>query len=272
MLHKLIYSNWLIAFSAAALTLGFCEILHFEHRFLSALLIGFGTLFMYNFQRILAFPALKAFPSERLEWMMIHKTGVSLTAALALSLAAVLSFLAIFHVSALLLLLVALLLGVFYSGKVPGLHLPLREIPYIKIHVITLVWLMCCGYFPWLNSNTGDSHSFWFITIHYAYLIAITIPFDIRDIRNDYGTQKTIPQVIGVRNSVVLGQVLLLVFAGLAIYLDLSLIYRPLFSAAVLYQLLLLQICKPGSPDWLFSGMIDGGIILLGLSYCSWPL
>ena len=271
MLHKLIYSNWLIALSAAALTLGFCEILALQHRFLNAALIGFGTLFMYNFQRILAFPALKPLPSERLQWMMIHKLGVSLTAALALSFAAVLSFLAIFEWSALILLVAALVLGVFYSGKIPGLRMPLREIPYIKIHVIAFVWLMCCGYFPWLNSATGDSHAFAFVSIHYAYLIAITIPFDIRDMQNDYGTQRTIPQVLGARKSVLLGQVLLLLFAFLAVWLDPVLIYRPLFSIAVLYQLLLLQICRPGSPDWLFSGMIDGGIILLGISYCSWP-
>lgn len=266
-IHPFIYGNWLISISAGILTAGVSRFYHSEHSLINALLIGFGTLFMYNFQRIVSPAPIKPHPTERYEWSVIHKPTIIVTAFVSLVTVAILSFLGILTQMSLITLMFAVILGYFYAAKVPGIEKPLREIPYLKIHLVVFVWLLCCFFFPILNKGHESSTLLPFIGLNYLYLLAVTIPFDIRDTQNDFETQKTIPQVIGAKNAKNLSIALILLFFIGSVFLHPELKSNVWFYVAVTYQIVFISRIQKSSPDYLFSGFIDGGILLLGIAY-----
>lgn len=266
-LSGLLYGNWLIAFAAGILTGGVSVFFSAETALFNSLLIGTGTLFMYNFQRTLSPPPIKPHPTERSEWSILHQPLFKILSIFTLLILAVASFFWIHTLAAYLVLISAVFLGLIYAAKNPFTGKPLREIPYVKIHVIVVVWLLCCFVFPLKNSNNLMPQPFVFIGLNYLFFLAITIPFDIRDVLNDFKTQKTIPQVIGVSNAKKLAAGLLITF-----YISIVSLFPEFKSnfwllGAVLYQLICLVFVKKDAKDALFSGFIDGGIILLGLAY-----
>ena len=108
----------------------------------------------------------------------------------------------------------------------------------------------------------------WFIGFnHYLYILAITIPFDIRDIHTDDSSQRTLPQVLGSRGARLLALLLLLIFAVCNWILLPSLRTNLLYQILVLYYFGLILATKATRPFWFFGGLLDGGIVLLGISY-----
>jgi len=47
------------------------------------------------------------------------------------------------------------------------------------------------------------------------FLLAIIIPFDIRDVNADSQSLKTLPQVVGIKKAKIIGYILLFLFIGL---------------------------------------------------------
>lgn len=115
---------------------------------------------------------------------------------------------------------------VLYYVRLPWLELRLREVPYLKIFVIAILWgfiALCVMYdhTSVLRPSVEDS------TLLYAcrtlcFIIAITIPFDVRDIKVDQGKIKTIPTAMGVRKSILLslGLLCVVVMTDTYLYLD----------------------------------------------------
>jgi hypothetical protein len=267
--HFLIYGNWLIALVATILTFGFSHMFSMENSLFNSLLIGFGTLFMYNFQRILSpFPPLKPFPNERFEWSITHKEMLKISALVGLITAAILSFLGLLYVQGILVLVLAVFLGIAYATPIPLIRKPLREIPYLKIHLIAIVWILSCFIFPQLNQEKILNFEWKIPFISYFYFLGSTIPFDMRDVENDYPSQKTIPQIIGLNGSKILSQFLLILFLGLQLYFVPMMRHNFVLVLAIFYQLFIIQLLKPHkSNDFYYSVWIDGGVLLLGLSY-----
>lgn len=266
-LNSFLYGNWLISIAAGILTGGVSSYFHAETSFFNSVLIGTGTLFMYNFQRTLSPPPLKLHPTERSEWSIIHQPLFKILSFFTLVLLAVTSFFWIHTIQAYLVLILAVILGLIYAAKNPFTNKPLREIPYVKIHIIVLVWLLCCFAFPLENAQIDIEKAYLFIGLNYLYFLGITIPFDIRDILNDYSTQKTIPQLLGVSTAKKLATGLHLGFFMGILYWFPEFKSNYWFFAAVSYQLICLFFVKTEAKDYLFSGFIDGGIIILGLAY-----
>lgn len=80
----------------------------------------------------------------------------------------------------------------------------LRQIPYFKVFLIALVWTyasMAYVYIPEpLRTSVGEGLKLG--CIRFFWLLAITLPFDMRDIRIDARRGiRTLPQKIGLRNS-----------------------------------------------------------------------
>jgi 1,4-dihydroxy-2-naphthoate octaprenyltransferase len=116
-----------------------------------------------------------------------------------------------------------------------------------------------------MNEATFPQNFPWLLFIlYFIFILAITLPFDIRDIYLDEATKKTIPQRIGEANTRILSALLLV---G-----QLVLIYQILGQWPVLYtfftglSIFLIFKSKSDTNDLYFSFVIDGLLILQGLT------
>ena len=98
-------------------------------------------------------------------------------------------------------------------------------------------------------------------------MISAAIPFDIRDVKFDQNSQKTIPQVVGVFWAKTLSIILLLMFAGLMMIYEPRLELAWAFYLAITIQLILLLFMNENRGDTYCAGAIDGAIGLIGVSY-----
>lgn len=263
----ILYSNLLIALAAGLLAAGFSELIESKFALINGLLIGFGTFFMYNIQRLInGLPNVEGL-SNRHDWILRNKIMLRITLLVSFALILTFLYLDIVSLSAFITIGVAGIISYFYAAKVPFLNKPLRELPYLKIHLIVFVWILTCFVFPRFNQHDIQGVYLKLIPINYLYILAITIPFDMRDLKHDYPSQKTIPQRLGEKWARVYALILIVLFYALSVFFFDKLRENSLFAIAVALQYVLIQNSSSSRPDWYFSGAIDGGIILLGLAY-----
>ena len=89
----------------------------------------------------------------------------------------------------------------------------LRSIGGLKVYVIALVWAGVTVILPLINNNHVINFD-GIITViqRYLFLVVLILPFDIRDLQYDSIKLSTIPQKIGIKNTKIIGVMLLLVF------------------------------------------------------------
>jgi hypothetical protein len=109
-------------------------------------------------------------------------------------------------------------LPLFKIGKI---EVSFRNFPSIKIMSIAIAWAGITVFFPLYNAGYEFTSSVYIEFVQrFLILISITIPFDIRDVNVDPRLLKTIPQVVGVGVSKIIGYVLLLLFVFLEFYVN----------------------------------------------------
>ena len=161
-------------------------------------------------------------------------------------------------------LFVACIISALYVLKIKSRTL--REFPHLKSHLIAFSWMAVIVLFP--SINEGKVSSLILVApAHYLYTLALTIPFDIRDLKYDHPSQKTIPQVLGVLWAKLVAVGLVVGFAVLMLFSYPQLSWNYVFYIAVAVQVLLLSLMNENRPDYYCAGLIDGGIALMGLSY-----
>jgi 4-hydroxybenzoate polyprenyltransferase len=106
------------------------------------------------------------------------------------------------------------LLTVMYAVPfLSGFHKNLRQISYLKIMVVAVVWAGFTVIVPVFDAEKPFSFTVALQVIQRFLLVVILIlPFDIRDVKFDAISLQTIPKKIGVKNTKRLG-VALLVFS-----------------------------------------------------------
>jgi hypothetical protein len=176
----------------------------------------------------------------------------------------VLITLGIYDVTAYIVLLIASLASFFYVTRLNSRDL--RDIPHLKIHLISFAWVTVLVLFPMLNEGKGEN-ALWMGIAHYIYILAIAIPFDIRDLKYDSPSQHTIPQVVGVDVARIFAVFLLVVFGALMLYINQELWSNALFYVSVFSQIALILFMNEKRSDLYCAIGIDGAITLLGLSY-----
>jgi 4-hydroxybenzoate polyprenyltransferase len=113
----------------------------------------------------------------------------------------------------LVLLFFMSLLTLFYCFPFNSVNKNLRKTPGLKIFVVATVWSLLIVVFPIINFKDELDVSFLIFFIQVLVFVVVTIfPFEIRDLNSDCKQLRTIPQVIGVKNTKVLGFCLLLIF------------------------------------------------------------
>lgn len=92
----------------------------------------------------------------------------------------------------------------------------LRSIGGIKIYIIALVWTGVTVFLPLVNNGVNISEKVIITAFQrFIFVIVLTLPFEIRDLKFDSLKLSTIPQKIGERWTKIMGVMLLLVFYAL---------------------------------------------------------
>ena len=102
----------------------------------------------------------------------------------------------------------------FFPNKVNA-----RNWAGVKIYIVSFCWVGATVFLPLLNADFTPTISIGILSIQRFILIFVLILiFEIIDLRHDNTNLRTIPQQIGVKNSKILGFVLLVVFCGLELF------------------------------------------------------
>ena len=89
----------------------------------------------------------------------------------------------------------------------------LRSLFGIKIYVVALCWSGVTVLIPFVNHTTALSFDVWMVFIQrFLFVFTIILPFEVRDLQFDNENLGTIPQRIGIRNTKLLGAVVMVVF------------------------------------------------------------
>ena len=255
--------NVVVSLSALLLSAGFTFYLGINNWMNYGLFSFFSTLAVYNGQRV--FKSKKLNETPWLQWVSRNRVVLTFVVATA-TISAVWSLLSIlnFGWNTAAVLILSGFISVLYVIKIRGKSL--REIPHLKIHLIALSWTLLLIVFPIINESIFVS-AWEYGFMHYLLILGVTIPFDIRDLKYDSVSQKTIPQLVGVLGAKMIGVVTIFLFAVLLVQVNPSFALNPMFISAISIQILLLIFSNENRSDIYCAGLIDGAIGLLGLSY-----
>jgi len=145
------------------------------------------------------------------------------------------------------------------------IQLPLRSIPILKLFLIAYVWASISSFFPALltEKQIFASQNISIFFTHFLFIIAITLPFDIRDFKNDNnGSLITFPQLIGIVPTKLLA---LSCLAGFCVIMTINLSNGFIVLFSLLTAVLILY-STPTRTFYYYLLFIDGTIILYFLT------
>lgn len=253
----LVYSNSWISLGAGFLTLLSFNLFNSSTESYTelsySLFVFFSTLFSYNFQRV---SRLKKIAEHSPNAWVVNNSSIAIT-FLFLSILGSLAFLPIFQHPFVFLWI--LILGIISFGYSYG---KFRDLPYLKILLISASWAIACGIIPSVIANNEpltDSllTSFWI----FFYILGITIPFDIRDIGIDEDSKKTIPQWVGIKQSKQISYISLFLAFVLFLLLNGNIGGSIVMFISMLIASFLVKKSEPYKNDLYFTLLIDGHII-----------
>lgn len=185
----LVFGNFLIASAAVALALETNLILRGTVFFRPYyFMIFFATFFVYNLHRYIGAARNKDNDAERNAWAINNRALLKLLILLGL-IGLLISLLYLrMKVGLFLLPLCVITLG--YSLPVirrKADKIRLRDLPWLKTFLIAAVWTFVTVVLPGLREDIGylDKGFLLVCLERFLFVLAITIPFDIRDIRDD---------------------------------------------------------------------------------------
>ncbi len=199
-------TNILIALASASAAAGVFAMFEKVPEWHLIIFIFSATLFTYNMQRWLGdFMHTNNFMPAKRIMMIAAIFGMLIT---------------VWHITPVELIVLGFSGALSFAYAHPfmmlgGVRKSLRQIPYLKIWIITLAWVLgvvlapMLGFFEW----TGWSDTFQsilFLIQQGSFVLALTIPFDVRDLKTDDSSFKTIPMIWGNSRAVFFGGQLLL--------------------------------------------------------------
>lgn len=103
--------------------------------------------------------------------------------------------------------------------KIGKIEVSFRNFPAIKIFSISVVWAGISVFFPLYEADYMIHIDVYLEFIQrFLFLIVITLPFDIRDLKTDSELLETLPQVLGVNAAKKMGLVFLVEFVLLELF------------------------------------------------------
>lgn len=238
-----------------------------------ACFIGAATFFLYNLHKPVTYFLRKQFiDNQRFTRTKVFRGPLSILSVLAAIFCIYYFFRLKLTTQCLLIFTTFLSLG--YVLPILGNGRRLRDIPYLKIVLIAVVWSIITIGLPFLELSNNNNDTFRFLYLfaeRSCFIFALCIPFDIRDMDWDSQTKvKTIPLTIGVRKAKILAIIVLII----ALTLSLSMSYLTKnkninwvvqdFKSIVVYTITAYLVLKThkNRSDYFFYGGIDGMILL----------
>lgn len=211
-----IFSNLHVAltgFSMVAVTIIKYDI----KSYISAYFVFLSIIVSYNFIR---FYEIR---SHRLKWFYkwFYKNKIKLLLLCITSIIGLvyITFFSSFNYVSIFLLLPFAFITFFYAIpflKLKTIEFSFRNFPFIKIFSIAFSWAGITVFFPIYEINITINNEMYIEFLQrFLLLIAITIPFDIRDIYSDSKDLRTLPQIMGITNSKITGSFFLFIFISL---------------------------------------------------------
>jgi len=165
-------------------------------------------------------------------------------------------------ISSQLLFFFTLLLGLLYCLPLPGFKINFRGFKGLKIHLVALSWVLMTVFLPLtLEGVSLRELSFMYGFQRYLFVIAATLPFEIRDLKLDHPNLSTWPQRWGVKNTKILGFVLLIFFLFLEALFNFSYCFEITIMIAIILMFFIL-ISKKEQPKYFSSFWVEGIPIL----------
>ena len=242
--------------------------------------IFFSTLSAYNFSRIPILLHIKKHPSNLSKWIVDNKKYFIFITFFSASICVVYIFLLnIFFIS-----IPIILLSLFYSysplclinyfiknkktKNSSSIYFSIRDLPLIKIFIISFSWTYLTIIIPAIINNlTFDFNLVCNIIVRFLFVFAITIPFDIRDLKFDKIV--TIPNFIGIKNSQIFACVCLLVCELIIFYLYMknNLFFSHFFSLFMTFEIssIFIFYSSKNKNDMYYSFYVEGLSILMFL-------
>ena len=234
------------------------------------------TLTCYNLTRLFKLSEYEKGFSPLSRWVVKHRfTTVSLTLV-----GGVLSvwLISAYDLVRLLLYIPIGFLALLYTLplRIGGRSMQLRHFPGIKIFLIAVLWTLATVRIPLSLSGALPIQNLWITEIsRFVFIIGITIPFDIRDLKYDSPKLRTIPQQVGKTKAKKIAKIHLLIFMLLQQLLfffgDLSL--RELISSYLIGLLAVFLVHFAGGKrgEWYYGFWIEGlslmYFLFLSMSY-----
>ena len=222
-----------------------------------------ATFVVYNGQRLLKSNDISKTPW--LFWVNSNKRFITfLIFITGLMLAAIMVSIVNFKYNVYLLLVIGGLSSLLYVVRIGKRNA--REIPYLKIHLISITWVLVLVLFPIVIEDVKVQW-LWISIAHYFYVLGVTIPFDIRDLKYDSPKHKTIPQTFGTIGAKRISVFALVLFYAMMILVYPDFLYNPFYHIGILVQIVLVLMMNEKRSDFYCAGLIDGAIAILGISY-----
>lgn len=231
-------------------------------------LVFFATIFIYNFQRFFYKPQKDiTLNSIRRKWIFENQTSVKLLTIIGLFGVIFTFFFNDFNIVFYLSPLLILSLAYFFP------FIKLRKSPLFKLLTLVIVWTMVTAVVPVLLSDTDPftKKNVLHMAIRFCFMMAICIPFDIRDLHVDSADNvSTLPHIIGEKNAKWLAFGFMLAYTILIILvytmgmLNIKIFIALMISALINSMLVLMSNSKRG--EYFYVALIDGTMILQGLA------
>jgi len=184
-----------------------------KHSF-SPIFVAFSIVVSYNFIRYYELKINKTgWTSWHMEWFVQNMRLLVLLSILSVVGLFFIVFFSDFNKLSLLMLSPFLFMTFFYAiplMKIGERTISFRSFPFVKIFAIAISWAAVSVFFPLYEGTYEFTNDVYIEFVQrFLILVAITIPFDIRDIVVDPKLLKTLPQVIGIQGAKKLGTLLL---------------------------------------------------------------
>lgn len=267
-----VFSNYWISFAAACYAFLTVQELNLDVPFSFYWFVFACTLCSYCFQRYLQLSDRKSSQSERQNWLVGNRLYLGLT-VLVSGVVSLMLGLTLLTTNQILWLIPIGLISLLYSlkflrnkkkaKKQKFSKMGLRDIPGLKIFMIGISWAFLCGLLPmWINGVEDFSISdMVFVSAEkLLFIIAITIPFDVRDLKYDHASKRTIPQILGVSKSLSLSVALLSLGAVTFLFAPYGAQVITGLAISYAFTMVVILSVKKETPELYYSGLIDGAI------------
>lgn len=278
LIRSIVYSNLFVSLCITLLAHQTYILLKIpqEHSFNVLGLIFCSTFFIYNFQRIYRLRSVELLGKLigiRLGWIIRNRRKLFIASAFALL--CNLYFITQLSINVVLMLIPLAIFSILYVLPFLPHKKAIRDLPLAKIFVISLIWSVVIVAIPVVNYNGfsafKESSFLLLLSGQFLFILAITLPFDVRDLRYDLESNiRTIPTYIGVKNTITLSHGLLIVVIVLKwiqfYYLgQLNLAQFIATAITIFLSGLIIAFTSTRRAELFFSGLVEGTMIIMYL-------